>query len=118
MKTSTVVLSIILAVVAVFFGVQNTQKASKAVAILDQERFSRMTAEEDLQVAQAKVSSLETEIKRAQGKLKSTETIMEQTKVMNEDLKARLDKAAQIKTRLEEKINELSQISGGVTTGF
>jgi hypothetical protein len=89
------------AVVFVLFScglaIRYNQNAVYAQKELNGERYKRMTLEESLQQADVHVDSLQLELKIAQDKAKTLETVLEKTKLINEDLKVRLEKAVQIK---------------------
>jgi hypothetical protein len=78
---------------------------------LDNERYSRMLAEEGLEKAKSDLASADSELSRIKNKLSILEKSLEQTRVVNDDLKSRLDQAADIKKNLEAKIQELNDIS-------
>jgi len=85
--------------------------ATNARADLEQERYLRMVAEENVQAFHAKLETLEAELKRSQNKIKAVEKVAEQNQAINVDLKSRLDKILEIKDRLEAKIKELEHLS-------
>lgn len=105
----------IIIVVATSFGLayRYHQTALDATGSLNNERYSRMVAEQGLEDAKTKINSLETELDRAAKKIKGVETKLEQVATINGDLKSRLEKAAEIKTNLEQRIKELENISTG-----
>ena len=70
--------------------------SSKAGDELNQERYTRMVAEEGLTDANTKMVSLEAELARVKGKNKTLEHVVEETKALNSDLKNRLDQMLQI----------------------
>lgn len=112
MKSPIIILVVI--ALAISFGAtfKYNQEAQSATGQLNNERYSRMLAEENFEKAKASVDSLESELARVRNKLNVFEKSLEQTKVINEDLKQRLDKAAEFKDNLEVKIKELQRISG------
>ena len=73
MKNVISILCVILAAVAVFVAVQNSQKSMKAMADLDRERYDRMISEENLETTKSKVVSLEGELSRVQNKMAAVE---------------------------------------------
>ena len=115
MKVITVMLAIFLIVLCGWLAYHYNQTAFKAQDVLNQERFTRMTAEENLEKAKDRINSLEAEVSKSQNKINGLEKMVEQTKAINEDLKSRMDKALAIKDNLESKIKEL-QASAGVSS--
>lgn len=102
---------IVLLVLSCGLAVRYSRDANYAYEELNAERYTRMLAEEDLQKANTRLSTLEAELKRAQDKAGQMEEILEKTKAVNEDLKARLDKAAEIKESLDKRIADLQQMT-------
>ena len=76
---------------------------------LNQERYSRMVAEESLEKANNRINSLEVELVRTQNKIKGIEGLIKETKDINEDLKNQLEKSSRINEELDKKIKELQQ---------
>ena len=107
MRTIIIVVVGGLAILAFAIGINSTKEAQKAKQDLNQERFTRMTAEESFTNANGKINSLQAELDRLKSKLKSTEKELEQVSEINKDFKARLDKAQEIKKDMEQKIQEL-----------
>ena len=102
---------IVLLVLSCGLAVRYSRDANYAHGELNGERYERMVAEENLQKANMRISSLEGELKREQDKAGQMEVILEKTKAVNEDLKARLDKAAEIKKSLDKRIADLQQMT-------
>ncbi|MCA9406517.1 MAG: hypothetical protein KC684_08265 [Candidatus Omnitrophica bacterium] len=113
MKNLGIIVSILIAVGACVSAFTYNQKSAKSQGYLDKERYLRMTAEEEINVLQEKVTSLESDLDRSQKKIKGIQAKIEQLTAINTDLKSRLDKAAQIKENLESKLKELQQLTGG-----
>ena len=101
----TLLLTITLSVVVVRFN----EKASKAGKRLDEERFSRMVAEEALQKKAAELATLKADLKSNQDKMAKVQDILDQEKGVNTDLKAQYDKLAQSKAELEAKMQKALQ---------
>ena len=116
MKTTIVVLAIMLSVLSGGLAIRYNLSAANSQKDLNQERFNRMTAEETLEKASARIFSLEAELARTQSKVKGIEKALEQVSAVNSDLKGRLDKASEIKDKLDSKIKELEQLAGGAAT--
>lgn len=101
---------IVLVVLSFGLAVRYNNDASYATEMLNGERYKRLTAEEELQKANRQIAALTADLKQAQDKLESTEFVLKNTKAINEDLKARLDKADQAKELLDKQIDELKQL--------
>ena len=93
MRNLGIFLSLLIAVGSVFAAYHYGKDSSRAKGELDNERYLRMTAEEDLSKAQNKVSSMESELARVSKKSVSLEKTLEQIKAVNEDYRTRLDAA-------------------------
>ena len=76
---------------------------------LNQERYNRMLAEENLEKASSTINNLQSQLSATQKKIKTIETLVEQTKGMNADLKDRLDKTSKVNEQLDERVKELQQ---------
>ncbi|MBP9855496.1 MAG: hypothetical protein KBD53_11570 [Candidatus Omnitrophica bacterium] len=111
MKLFSLILAFVLAAAGVGLSYRYYKSANKAVNELKQERYDRMVAEENLQNTKLQVKDLEGQIKKADQKAINLENKVEKITAINEDLKLRLDKAAEIHKRLEQKILEFEQIS-------
>ena len=101
---------IVLLVLSCGLAVRYSQDASYAQEQLNSERYERLVSEENLQNVKVQIRSLKAELKRAQNKVGQVEGVLAKTKAVNEDLKGRLDKAAEIKMNLDEKIKELQNL--------
>lgn len=104
MKNLSIFLAVVVAAISVSTAVYYYQQAEQIRTEIEEERYTRMVTEEQLQEATSKVESLNAELKRTQSKIDVVEKI-------NNDLKARLNNAAKIKEDLEAKIKELLAIS-------
>ena len=108
---ATIVIAILLAGLGLGLAIRYNQNASGAQKDLDQERYLRMTAEENLEKATQKIHSLETEAQDVKQKLTQLQSDFETIKAAADDYKVRLDKAAEINKNFEDKIKELQNIS-------
>ena len=95
-----------------FLAFHYSQNAGHAAQELNQERYLRMVSEENLQKANKRIASLESDLEKIQNKIKSFERLIEQNTAINNDLKTRLENASQVKDELEQKLKELKQVSG------
>ena len=86
MKNLLIFLSLVLAAGAIILSVNYYGRADKAQSVLNEERYLRMTAEEGQTKAEAKVSSLQSELDRTQKKLQAMQKMADQER--SKDLKA------------------------------
>ena len=80
------------------------EKANKVTKNLDEERYSRMVAEESLQKSAAKVSTLEAQLKSANGKMSHVQDLIDQQKTANADLQKQYEDLSNVKAELEAKL--------------
>jgi chromosome segregation ATPase len=104
MKDIILVISLLCAVGLTVVVIRFAEKADKAGKSLDEERYSRMVAEETLQKNDAKLTTLQVELKEDQSKMTKIEDILDQEKNVNADLKKQYDDLTQAKANLESKL--------------
>ena len=109
MKNILIFFALLVVAACTILAVKYGRNASQAQGELDQERYSRMVAEEGLEKAGMKVTSLESELNRTQAKLKGLESLIKETKSLNSDLKAQLEKSSQINDELDRRIQDIQQ---------
>ena len=109
MKDIILVISLLLAVGLSVFVVRFAQKADKAGKSLEEERYSRMVAEETLQKNDAKLTTFQQELKEDQDKMTKIVDILDQEKGVNSNLKKQYDELAQAKADLEAKLQMVLQ---------
>jgi chromosome segregation ATPase len=109
MKDIILVISLLLAVGLSVVVVRFAEKADRAGKNLEEERYSRMVAEETLQKNDAKLMTLQESLKEDQDKMSKIVTILEQEKNVNSDLKKQYDSLAAAKTNLENKLQTVLQ---------
>ena len=110
MRTVLIGFVVVLLVLSCGLAIRYSQDAGNAQEQLNSERYKRLVSEESLQKAKVEVSSLKAELKKAQDRVDQIEGVLEKTRAFNEDLKARLDRAAEIKVNLDKKIMELQKL--------
>lgn len=113
MKIATIVVLVFLAVLSTFVAYRYSQSSLQAQQTLNQERYNRLTIEENLSKANTRVKELEDQISKVEKKMASMQVILDNTNAMNDDLKGRLDKAMVIKENMDRKIEEMQQMVGG-----
>ena len=109
MKDIILVIFLLVAVGLSVVVVHFAQKADKAGKSLEEERYSRMVAEETLQKNDAKLTTYQEELKEKQDKMAKIEDILDQEKGVNSDLKKQYDELAEAKANLEAKLGTALQ---------
>jgi len=109
MKDIILVISLLLAVGLSVMVVRFAQKADKAGKSLEEERYSRMVAEETLQKNDAKLVTLQEAVQEDQNKIAKIEDILDQEKTVNLDLKKQYDELTEAKANLENKLQTVLQ---------
>lgn len=109
MKDIVLVISLLVAVGLSVVVVRFAQKADKASKSLDEERYSRMVAEETLQKNDAKLAALQQELKGDRNKMAKIANILEQEKDVNSSLKKQYEQLVQAKSDLETKLETVLQ---------
>lgn len=89
---------------AIVVAVNSFEKQNKLTKALQEERYSRMVAEESSQKSAAKVAVLENDLKSSQDKMTKIKDILSQEKNVNSNLKSQYEKLAQTKANLEAKL--------------
>ena len=106
-KDIVLIVSLLMAISLAVMVVRFAQKADKAGKNLEEERYSRMVAEETLQKNDAKLTTLQELLKEDQDKMAKIEDILDQEKNVNSDLKKQYDELAETKANLENKLAAL-----------
>ena len=112
--TRAPVIILALLVLALSFGIvfRYSNETHRAQSDLNQERYLRMVAEENGEKLKSQVTSLQADLAKRDSKIQVLEKSGEQLKAINGDLKARLDKDAEIMKNMDVKIQELLKLSG------
>jgi len=110
MKIIAVVLAVVLVTFCFGVAIHFNQNVLQTRRILENERYTRLTAEEGLEKASSQIRNLENELARAQAKVKSTEKLLEQTKSLNAQLQDRVEEAATLEKSLQQRIQKLEQV--------
>jgi septal ring factor EnvC (AmiA/AmiB activator) len=85
------------------------QKDDKINKSIEEERFSRMVAEESLQKSAAKISTLEVQLKSATEKMGKVQDLIDQQKTANADLQKQYEDLNRMKADLEAKLKIASE---------
>ena len=112
MKSVSIILVVLIVGLTGFIAFKKSQNAGKMQQDLNQERYVRMTTEENLSKSNEHVKEMEEQVAKLEKKMASMQIVLDNTNAINEDLKARLDKAGQIKQDMDVKIKELEQMAG------
>ena len=99
---------------SVGYSIRSYQKADRATGALDEERYLRITAEEDLHSAKQKVKTLEKQLTSEKKSAEEAKEMLAEVQEINQDLQARLKQAAELKGQLEEKIKEIETLSSAL----
>src|SRR5665213_2343067 len=105
MKDIILVISLLVAVGLSVVVIRFAEKADKAGKNLEEERYSRMVAEETLQKNDAKLTTFQEQLKEDQNKMAKIEDILNQEKDVNSDLKKQYDQLTEAKADLEAKLH-------------
>ncbi|MBI4308876.1 MAG: hypothetical protein HY591_00945 [Candidatus Omnitrophica bacterium] len=89
------------AVILAFYAFEKGHKLSKS---LEEERYSRMVAEESSQKSAAKLAALDNQLKSTQDKMAKLKDILDQEKEVNQDLKIQYEQLVQAKEVLESRL--------------
>ena len=109
MKDIILVISLLLALGLSVMVVRLAQKADKADKSVEEERYSRMVAEETLQKNDAKLTNLQVSLKEDQEKMSRVVDIIDQEKTVNAGLKKQYDQLTEAKANLENKLQTVLQ---------
>ena len=104
MKDIFFVFALLVAVCASVILFRFNQEKSKVEQHLQEERYSRLVAEETSQKNVLKIKQLETDLKSAQDKFWKIEKILDQEKNVNAALKEQFEKITTAKSELEAKL--------------
>lgn len=107
LKNKILLVVIVLMIGFLFMALSSNQTAGHIKRDLDQERYKRIVAEENLGKASSKINSLETELSGTRDKIQSAQAILQEGKAETSDLKIQLEHMTKAKEALEKKIEEL-----------
>ena len=103
-KDVVLVILVLVAVGLAAFCARFAEKEHKAVKNLEEERYSRMVAEETLQKSAAKLAVLENQLKAVTDKMAKVQDIVDQQKDVNADLRKQYEQSVKAKDELETKL--------------
>ncbi len=110
-KNQLLVVVSVVAVGCFLMALTANKSASQAKQELDQERYKRFNAEQNLTDANKRVNALESEIASLRDRVQSVQTILDEGKTQANDLKAQLETMNKTKELLEKKIEDLKASS-------
>ena len=111
MKNSVLPVAVGVALISCLLAVFANINSSKLGKNLDEERYKRLNAEQELQQFQQKLSAVETELGRAKSKMMNIEQILTDGRVIEEELKNELEAVRQEKEELMRKLEGAQRIS-------
>ena len=121
MKNVFMLIIVVVAIMSIVLAVRYNKNAYKIQQDLNNERYSRMVAEENLQNATVKISSLENKLTKNQEKIQSIQTSLDRAKTTNDELTKQLKGVADDNEMMAQKIEELNtlilQTTGSVPAG-
>ena len=106
MKDILFIVTLVVAIGASVVLVRNHQEKSKMERSLQQERYSRLVAEENFEKNESKIKQLDLDLKLSQEKIVKIQRILDEEKNVNEDLKTQYEKLTSAKSELENKLKE------------
>jgi len=109
MKTAIYAVIIIVMFGSCFVAINANNNAVALRRTLEQERYARISAEENLDKANRAIRALNAQLSETQVKINNIQTIIDQGQYKNEDLKTQLNDMTQLKSTLEKKIDDLVQ---------
>jgi len=107
LKNKILLLVIVLMVGFLLMALSSNRAVGHIKRDLDQERYKRIVAEENLSKSSAKINSLETELSATRDKIQNVQTILQEGKSETTDLKVQLERMTKAKEALDKKIEEL-----------
>ena len=111
-KEKILIVAIVLMAITGLMAINANKNLSKFQQNLDRERYQRMVAEENLNKANTKIGSLESELAATNDKIESVQVILEEGQRTSTDLRSQLESAIKTKEALEQKIEELQSQAG------
>jgi len=103
-----VILGLLVVGLSIFLA-RSLEQERRALKGLEEERYSRMVAEEISQKNASKLSTMQEQIKSASDKMAKIQDIVEQEKGVNADLKNQYAQLAEAKEALEAKVKAAMQ---------
>ena len=110
-KNIILVVAVGLTILSCFMSVGSSRQAAKIREGLDQERYNRMVAEEELEKSKGTVTSLQTQLDVANLKIKSIQSLVDEGQNVKSNLQAQLQSITQLKASLEKQLQDMQKKS-------
>ena len=109
LKDKALVVIFILMIGSCLMALSSNQISGRMRQDLDRERYLRIVAEENLNKAGSKISSLEAESSAFKDKIQGIQAVLEEGQEKNSDLRTQLESISKTKSALERKIEALQK---------
>ena len=106
MKDILFIITLVVAIGASVVLVRNHQEKFQMEKSLQQERYSRLVAEENFEKNESKIKQMDLDLKLSQEKIVKIQKILDEEKNVNEDLKTQYEKLVAAKSEMEVKLKE------------
>jgi len=106
MKNKALVLGVFLLFISLLIFVFSGKTVDKSKKELNQERYSRMVAEESLEKAMSKLRAIESEAANTKEKVQSTQVVLNEERAKISGLQSELEKMAVLNEKLQKQLNE------------
>ena len=109
MKNAIFIFALVFSIGALAFAFYNNDTADRAVGELNQERYSRMVAEEKLLKTTEAHDKLKAEFGSVQAQLKNQDKLLKQVQSLNKDLQDKLQESETNKSSLEKRLQDANK---------
>lgn len=106
-KGMTLAVAVAVAIIGCVLAVSANINAMKIQDTLKEERYKRISTEQQLQAAENTISSLNTDLNKAQNKINGIQQIVNQGQTSNSDLKTQLEQTAKEKELLQQQLQTM-----------
>lgn len=106
-KTLTLPVAVAVAVIGFVLAISASVTTSKMQQGLEQERYKRLVAEEQLQKSQMTIKAMDQELVTAHNKIQGIEKILNQGRTDSEQLTSQLQNVTQERETLKQQIQQL-----------
>ncbi len=106
-KGMTLAVAVAVAIIGCVLAVSANINAMKIQDTLKEERYKRISTEQQLQAAENTISSLNADLNKAQNKINGIQQIVNQGQTSNSDLKAQLEQTAKEKELLQQQLQTM-----------
>jgi FtsZ-interacting cell division protein ZipA len=109
MRDVLIVIGILVVLGSVVLAVYSFDRQRQLGKSLEEERYSRMVAEESSQKSAAKLATLDNQLKSAEEKIAKVKAVLDQEKGVNAELKKQYESLMQNKSELEARLQATVQ---------